>query len=214
MCQVIEDLKISETYKPSNVKNQIRKPKYSSTTNLSSPLLLLNKLKKRTFFLDIYIISYLYFFSPLYIVLCFLFMGKSLPSTTRLQEFTRIISSNKLQKSKRAKPISQIRVPSPEPVKSDRFRVDSDQEKSRKKMESSEGQSRQTQPLSLVVSDCVKRWFQDTLKEAKAGDTAMQVLVGQMYFSGYGVGKDPQKVNAFIYLFIFIFMVWWSLVFY
>ncbi|XP_060964613.1 uncharacterized protein LOC133033637 [Cannabis sativa] len=128
-------------------------------------------------------------------------MGKSLPSTTRLQEFTRVISSDKLQKSKRAKPISQIRVSSPGTVKSDSFRVDSDQQKSRR-MESSEGQSRsgqtQTQPLSLVVADCVKRWFQDTLKEAKTGDTAMQVLVGQMYFNGYGVAKDPQKGRSWI----------------
>ncbi|KAG8374465.1 hypothetical protein BUALT_Bualt11G0135000 [Buddleja alternifolia] len=29
-------------------------------------------------------------------------------------------------------------------------------------------------PLSVVVSDCIKRWFQDTLKEAKAGDINMQ----------------------------------------
>ncbi|KAG6763826.1 hypothetical protein POTOM_031269 [Populus tomentosa] len=29
----------------------------------------------------------------------------------------------------------------------------------------------------LVVSDCAKRWFQDTLKEAKTGDITMQVLV-------------------------------------
>lgn len=49
-------------------------------------------------------------------------------------------------------------------------------------------------PLSAVVSDCVKRWFQDTLKEARAGDTAMQVLVGQMYFSGYGIPRDEKKV--------------------
>ncbi|GAV80841.1 LOW QUALITY PROTEIN: hypothetical protein CFOL_v3_24301, partial [Cephalotus follicularis] len=49
-------------------------------------------------------------------------------------------------------------------------------------------------PLSEVVSDCVKRWFKDTLKEAKAGDINMQVLVGQMYYSGYGVPRDDQKV--------------------
>ncbi|KAJ4845683.1 hypothetical protein Tsubulata_035263 [Turnera subulata] len=48
-------------------------------------------------------------------------------------------------------------------------------------------------PLSEVVSDCVKRWFKDTLKEAKAGDINMQVLVGQMYYSGYGVPRDAQK---------------------
>ncbi|XP_038701558.1 uncharacterized protein LOC119998327 [Tripterygium wilfordii] len=46
--------------------------------------------------------------------------------------------------------------------------------------------------LSEVVSDCVKRWFKDTLKEAKAGDINMQVLVGQMYYSGYGVPRDVQ----------------------
>ncbi|CAA3033008.1 uncharacterized protein LOC111368525 [Olea europaea subsp. europaea] len=53
-------------------------------------------------------------------------------------------------------------------------------------------------PLAEVVADCVKRWFQDTLKEAKAGDTAMQVLVGHMYCSGYGVPKDTQKGRAWI----------------
>ncbi|GMH28702.1 hypothetical protein Nepgr_030545 [Nepenthes gracilis] len=48
-------------------------------------------------------------------------------------------------------------------------------------------------PLSAVVADCVRRWFQDTLKEAKSGDASMQVLVSQMYHSGYGVPKDSQK---------------------
>lgn len=57
-------------------------------------------------------------------------------------------------------------------------------------------------PLSEVVSDCVKRWFKDTLKEAKAGDINMQVLVGQMYYSGYGVPRDAQKVNFFTHQFI------------
>ncbi|MQM06743.1 hypothetical protein Taro_039569 [Colocasia esculenta] len=53
-------------------------------------------------------------------------------------------------------------------------------------------------PLSEVVSDCVRRWFQDTLKEARAGDVAMQVLVGQMYYSGYGVARNVQKGKAWI----------------
>lgn len=48
--------------------------------------------------------------------------------------------------------------------------------------------------LSEVVSDCIERWFQDTLREAKTGDVNMQVLVGQMYYSGYGVPKDADKV--------------------
>lgn len=49
-------------------------------------------------------------------------------------------------------------------------------------------------PLSDVVSDCLRRWFQDTLKEARAGDLSMQVLVAQMYYNGYGIPKDHQKV--------------------
>ncbi|KAH1235321.1 hypothetical protein HKD37_09G026832 [Glycine soja] len=51
-------------------------------------------------------------------------------------------------------------------------------------------------PLSGVVADCVKRWFKDTLKEAKAGDVNMQVLVGQMYYHGYGVPRDAQKADV------------------
>ncbi|KAF1871989.1 hypothetical protein Lal_00012208 [Lupinus albus] len=47
--------------------------------------------------------------------------------------------------------------------------------------------------LSEVVADCVKRWFRDTLKEAKAGDINMQVLVSQMYYNGYGVLRDAQQ---------------------
>ncbi|PIN26328.1 hypothetical protein CDL12_00914 [Handroanthus impetiginosus] len=53
-------------------------------------------------------------------------------------------------------------------------------------------------PLSEVVADCIKRWFQDTLKEAKTGDINMQVLVGQMYYSGYGVPKDANKGKIWI----------------
>ncbi|MED6135570.1 hypothetical protein PIB30_014901 [Stylosanthes scabra] len=61
-------------------------------------------------------------------------------------------------------------------------------------MDSSSGiESNGRVPLSGVVADCVKRWFRDTLKEAKAGDINMQVLVGQMYYSGYGVPRDDHK---------------------
>lgn len=59
-------------------------------------------------------------------------------------------------------------------------------------------------PLSQVVSDCVKRWFSDTLKEAKSGDINMQVLVGQMYYNGYGVSKDAQKVIILSSGFLFL----------
>ncbi|KAI9115806.1 hypothetical protein K1719_013475 [Acacia pycnantha] len=68
-------------------------------------------------------------------------------------------------------------------------------------MESStEKEANNRVPLSDVVADCVKRWFRDTLKEAKAGDINMQVLVGQMYWhcNGYGVPKDDQKVGLFL----------------
>lgn len=76
-----------------------------------------------------------------------------------------------------------------------------------KGMESSSSNSNTTSssnnsrlPLSEVVSECVKRWFKDTLKEAKSGDINMQVLVGQMYYSGYGVPRDAQKVLTQILL--------------
>ncbi|PIA58101.1 hypothetical protein AQUCO_00500205v1 [Aquilegia coerulea] len=57
-------------------------------------------------------------------------------------------------------------------------------------------QQQSSVPLSDVVSDCAKRWFQDTLKDAKAGDSSMQILVGQMYCNGYGVSRDSQKGRA------------------
>ncbi|XP_009133258.1 uncharacterized protein LOC103857784 isoform X2 [Brassica rapa] len=57
----------------------------------------------------------------------------------------------------------------------------------------SSGSSRRSVPLSAVVSDCAKRWFEDTLEEAKAGNITMQVVLGQMYNSGYGVPKDARK---------------------
>ncbi|XP_043707101.1 uncharacterized protein LOC122656580 isoform X1 [Telopea speciosissima] len=116
-------------------------------------------------------------------------MGKSLPSAARLQEFARL-TSDKLKNPKQAKPISKNINFSPETAKS----VESKQLKL--KMENSERQIRV--PLKEVVSDCVKRWFQDALKEAKTGDTGMQVLVGQMYYSGYGVARDVQKGRTWI----------------
>lgn len=119
-------------------------------------------------------------------------MGKSLPSPTRVQEFARLLSSESHQSQKYTKPISRNRVKSPEIVKPRGVRIESEL----KRMENAEGPSRL--PLADVVSDCVKRWFQDTLKEAKAGDITMQVLVGQMYQNGYGIPRDPHKGRAWI----------------
>ncbi|KAL5058265.1 hypothetical protein RYX36_029869 [Vicia faba] len=66
-------------------------------------------------------------------------------------------------------------------------------------MESSIGKdSSERVPLSGVVADCVKRWFKDTLREAKGGDVNMQILVGQMYYSGYGIPKDAQKSKLWL----------------
>ncbi|KAH9610295.1 hypothetical protein KSS87_012805 [Heliosperma pusillum] len=124
-------------------------------------------------------------------------MGKSLPSTTMLKNFTRVISSDRIKNSPKqissnynnnnninnkvsAHPNSQGRV---------------DLAKVVLKMDNS-GATRV--PLSMAVSDCVNRWFHDTLKEAKNGDTSMQLLVGQMYNSGYGVRKDLDKGRAWI----------------
>ncbi|KAM1352507.1 hypothetical protein ACFX14_032148 [Malus domestica] len=53
-------------------------------------------------------------------------------------------------------------------------RVNSERVKMR--MKSSKGQNQV--PLARVVSDCVRWRFPDTLKEAKVGDSFMQVLVG------------------------------------
>ncbi|KAL6203119.1 hypothetical protein ACLB2K_026822 [Fragaria x ananassa] len=53
--------------------------------------------------------------------------------------------------------------------------------------------------LLLTRSTAAKLcWFQDTLKEAKGDDTVMQVLVGQIYHTGYGVEKNPEKGHAWI----------------
>ncbi|KAH9291409.1 hypothetical protein KI387_043403, partial [Taxus chinensis] len=59
------------------------------------------------------------------------------------------------------------------------------------KMQSGEEQKRS--PLKEVITDCTKRWFQESLKEAKSGDIGMQILVGQMYCSGYGIPPDIKK---------------------
>ncbi|CAK9323909.1 unnamed protein product [Citrullus colocynthis] len=116
-------------------------------------------------------------------------MAKSLPSPTRLQQFAKVVVSSKKPQSATSNPKSRIRVSPPETPISGTVRVISEP---KKKKNMAEEETNRT-PLACVVSDCVKRWFQDTLKEARAGDTAMQVLVGQMFCSGYGVPKDTRK---------------------
>ncbi|XP_050209586.1 uncharacterized protein LOC126660251 [Mercurialis annua] len=100
-------------------------------------------------------------------------MGKSPLSTCKFQELTKLISIY-TPKPKKSQPIIPL---NPKDVSFD---------------------GKNHVPLSIVVSDCVKRWFKDTLKEAKSGDTSMQILVAQMYFHGYGVAKDASKGRSWI----------------
>ncbi|CAJ1857964.1 unnamed protein product [Sphenostylis stenocarpa] len=118
-------------------------------------------------------------------------MGKYLESAARLEELSRIVSSAKPNiRLKGTLPRSPNRVATPRSATPIGVKVEPG-----KKMEPLE---ECRTPLAKVVADCAKRWFQDTLKEAKAGDTAMQVLVGQMYNSGYGVPRDPKKGHVWI----------------
>ncbi|KAK6943412.1 hypothetical protein RJ641_024514 [Dillenia turbinata] len=129
-------------------------------------------------------------------------MGKPFPtSTTRPEHLTRFINFNpdKLKPSQNYhyKPSKENRLKSVDTAKSSgelKLQV------VKKEMENSNRVETQANrlPLSEVVSECVRRWFQDTLKEAKAGDVSMQVLVGQMYFSGYGVHRDAHKGRIWI----------------
>ncbi|XP_019459643.1 PREDICTED: uncharacterized protein LOC109359436 isoform X1 [Lupinus angustifolius] len=110
-------------------------------------------------------------------------MAQSLVYGVRVPELSRIVSSAKRVTRKQPRLPNHVAItaaPKSEP--------------SKLKIESSECRV----PLSQVVSDCTKRWFQDTLNEAKAGDSAMQLLLADMYFNGYGVPIDPQKGNAWI----------------
>lgn len=121
-------------------------------------------------------------------------MGKYLESAARLEELSRIVSSAKPNiRPKGTLPRSPHRVATPRSATPIGVKVELAE-----KMEPLE---ECRTPLARVVADCAKRWFQETLKEAKAGDTAMQVLVGQMYNSGYGVSRDPQKVFSFFFYF-------------
>ncbi|XP_059642464.1 uncharacterized protein LOC132284381 [Cornus florida] len=102
-----------------------------------------------------------------------------------------------MKSSVRTKRLTRTQVNSPETVEV------AGESKRRKKMEKKKSsdngeQQNRRAPLAKVVSDCLSRWFQDTLKEAKAGDVSMQVLVGQMYLSGYGVPRDTQKGRLWV----------------
>nr|GEX50749.1 hypothetical protein [Tanacetum cinerariifolium] len=133
-------------------------------------------------------------------------MGKSVPSAARLQDIaSRIITSDRI-KHQTKKPVSNKTrvVPPPEPAKPKGVRIvqsqkQQQQQKSKIIMEENNNKLMNKRvPLKEVVLECTRRWFGDTLKEAESGDVNMQVLVGQMFCSGYGVVKDAHKGQAWI----------------
>lgn len=51
-------------------------------------------------------------------------------------------------------------------------------------------------PLSAVVTDAVKRWYEDAEKEAERGDVKQQALLAQMLTEGYGCAADPEAART------------------
>ncbi|PKA66881.1 hypothetical protein AXF42_Ash003538 [Apostasia shenzhenica] len=123
-------------------------------------------------------------------------MGGRAPSCANLRQYARVFSERiRSSKAAKAKPFLKSLASSREKAA---VGIPGDSAGSRRVMEAAESRREDRLPLSEVVADCVRRWFQDALEEAKAGDTAMQVLVGQMYQSGYGVPRNEQKAKAWL----------------
>ncbi|RRT79793.1 hypothetical protein B296_00018929 [Ensete ventricosum] len=114
-------------------------------------------------------------------------MGKQLPSPTNLQRYARLAVET-IRRAKIAKHAGKSLASGKEEAAAATSRGPG------RWMDERERQQGRV-PLKDVVADCTRRWFQDALKEARAGDAAMQVLVGQMYHSGYGVPRNEQKVR-------------------
>ncbi|DBA95328.1 TPA: hypothetical protein ACH3X3_013215 [Trebouxia sp. C0006] len=53
-------------------------------------------------------------------------------------------------------------------------------------------------PLSLVVTDAVKRWYIDTNREAVKGDVKQQALLGQMLLEGYGCDVNQAAARMWV----------------
>ena len=53
-----------------------------------------------------------------------------------------------------------------------------------------------TAPLSVIVTDAVKRWYQDAEREAARGDVKQQALLGQMLAEGYGCSADSEAAKS------------------
>jgi len=50
-------------------------------------------------------------------------------------------------------------------------------------------------PLKQLITEAVRRWFEDTLIEAQRGDVKQQALLGQMYAEGYGCTKNAKAAK-------------------
>lgn len=50
-------------------------------------------------------------------------------------------------------------------------------------------------PLGTVIEDAVKRWFEDTYRDAQRGDVKQQALLGQMLAEGYGCEQDIEAAE-------------------
>lgn len=126
-------------------------------------------------------------------------MGKRLPLATSIEEFARI-ATERIRRAKHSKPglrsLASNKEASAAAAAAAARASAEDPRPAGRVMEDGERQQRRV-PLSEVVSDCVRRWFHDALNEARSGDPAMQVLVGQMYHSGYGCPRNEQKVRSF-----------------
>lgn len=131
-------------------------------------------------------------------------MGTRSPSLAALRKYARVTSDRaKSARLAQTKPSLKSPASSREEAAAP---IPGDAASARRLMDDSRGTTKRREervPLSDVVADCVRRWFWDALAEAKAGDAAMQVLVGQMYHSGYGVPRNEQKVCTALYF------LWW-----
>ncbi|KAG6487426.1 uncharacterized protein LOC122009766 [Zingiber officinale] len=120
-------------------------------------------------------------------------MGKRLPSPLALEMYARV-AAERIRRAKCVKPYFESLASSKEGA-AGAVGATAPSRGIRRGMDERKRQEDRL-PLEEVVADCTRRWFLDALKEARAGDTVMQVLVGQMYRSGYGVLKNEQKANA------------------
>ncbi|KAL0922970.1 hypothetical protein M5K25_007005 [Dendrobium thyrsiflorum] len=123
-------------------------------------------------------------------------MGTRSPSLTSLRKLARVASERpKAAMFAQANPSLNSLASSREEAAAP---IPGDAAGARPSMEGTPGEARlreERMPLSDVVADCVRRWFKDALAEAKTGDFAMQVLVSQMYQSGYGVPRNEKRAK-------------------